>query len=262
MAEPDSLSGLRVVVTRPAHQAQALCERIEAAGGTALRFPVLEIHDPSDKDALLAVVRRLAGFDIAIFISPNAVERALAVINAHIGGLPNNVKIAAVGRASAKALSKYGVHTDLFPKQRFNSEALLELPQLQQVEGKKIVIFRGEGGRELLAETLSARGAEIEYAECYRRAKPATDIGPLLHHWARDEVDIIVITSAEGLENLFDMVGALGRKWLIRTPLLVVSERIGPYARQLGFELESIVADNASDDAIMAALGRWWHAQH
>ena len=150
MATPETsrlLDGVGILVTRPAHQADNLCRLIESEGGKAIRFPVLEILDPDNLDALDATIDRLDAFDIAIFISPNAVQKAVNRVRSQ-REWPKNLHIAAVGRSSAKALDKLGLPTDIFPKTRFNSEALLELKQMQDVQGKKIVIFRGEGGRE------------------------------------------------------------------------------------------------------------------
>lgn len=250
------LAGKGVVVTRPEHQADNLCRLIESEGAKALRFPVLEIVDTKNMAALNAIIARLEQFDIAIFISPNAVTKAANLIHAQ-RNWPENLKIAAVGRASAKALDKVNLATDIFPKTRFNSEALLELEEMQDVAGKKIVIFRGEGGREVLAETLKLRGAIVEYAECYRRSKPETDTSQLMKAWARGEIDIVTVTSNEGLANLFDMLGQLGRNWLQKTPLVVVSERGAEFARELGFKSEIIISEQASDESLLDAIKQW-----
>jgi uroporphyrinogen-III synthase len=125
---------------------------------------------------------------------------------------------------------------------------------MQDVAGKGIVIFRGEGGRELIADTLAQRGAHVEHAEVYRRTQPTADVGELLRHWARGEIQVAVVTSNEGLRNLFDMVGKLGQRWLRSTQLVVVSERAAALARELGFERPARVASEASDAGILAAL--------
>src|SRR3989344_3038926 len=162
-----SLTGVRVLVTRPRDQAEKLTLLIEGEGGEVIRFPVIEIAEPKDPQALLAVIDRLDQFGLAIFISPNAVNRAMNLILARRGAWPRNVRIACVGRGSARELNLVGAGNVIAPAGRFDSEALLALPELQQVTGNRIVIFRGEGGRELLGDTLKARGADIEYAECY-----------------------------------------------------------------------------------------------
>ncbi len=250
------LEGVNVVVTRPAHQAEALCQRLEEQGAGLIRFPVLEIAEPRDKNTLFGLIDRLADFDLAIFISPNAVNRAIPLIKSRTG-FPQHLVVAAVGRGSARALEKSGRPADIFPEQSFNSEALLALPELHAVKGKRIVIFRGEGGRELLADTLRERGAEVVYAECYRRIIPQIDILPLLKHWQRDEVHIIIVTSNDGLQNLYDMVGRQGQPYLIKTPLLVISERMCALSKKLGFTHTPIVAESASDEALLNAVLTW-----
>jgi uroporphyrinogen-III synthase len=256
-----SLAGVRVLVTRPREQAENLARLIEARGGEAIRFPVIEIAEPRDTRALLALIDHLKDFALAIFISPNAVNRAMSLIAAR-GGLPPGLRVACVGRGSARELKHFGIENAIVPPDRFDSEALLELPELLQVAGKRIVIFRGEGGRELLGDTLRARGAEIEYAECYRRLRPDTDTTPLLRRWERGEVDVVSVTSVDGLRNLFDMVGKAGQPWLIRTPVVVVSERMAQVCRELGFTTEPRVAATAGDEAILEAIQTWRDGQN
>lgn len=261
MPESPSLAGVRVLVTRPRDQAENLAHLIEERGGEAIRFPVIEIAEPLDTRALFAVIDRLKDFALAIFISPNAVNHAMKLILAR-GRLPLGLRVACVGRGSARELKRFGVDKAIVPPDRFDSEALLELPELQQVAGKRIVIFRGEGGRELLGDTLRARGAEIVYAECYRRLRPDTDSTPLLRRWERGEIDIISVTSIDGLRNLFDMVGKTGQPWLIRTPVVVVSERMAQVCRELGFATEPRVAATAGDEAILEAIQTWRYGQN
>jgi uroporphyrinogen-III synthase len=250
-----NLQKVSVLVTRPEHQADALCELIEADGGKAIRFPVLEIVEPESLSTVQQQIDRLHEFDIVIFISPNAVQRAVNLVRSQ-RQFPESLQLAAVGRASAKALKKMGLEADIFPTTRFNSEALLEMPQLQAMAGKRILIFRGEGGREVLAETLKQRGAEVEYAEVYRRIKPSGDVSLLMRAWARGDIDIVTVTSNEGLSNLYDMLGQLGRRWLLATPLVVISERGRELAEQLGFK-QLLMAERASDQAILSAIKQW-----
>ena len=252
-----ALQGVRVLVTRPREQAEKLTLLIEGEGGEAIRFPVIEIAEPKDTQALLAAIDRLDQFGLAIFISPNAVNRAMNLILTRRGAWPRNVRIACVGRGSARELKHFGAGNVIVPAGRFDSEALLALPELQQVAGNRIVIFRGEGGRELLGDTLKARGADIEYAECYRRTRPRADVTPLLHRWARGEIDIVSLTSVDGLHNLFDMLGPAGQQRLARTPVIVVGTRMAEVCRELGFKTEPWVAAQASDEAILDVIKTW-----
>jgi len=254
MSEKLPLQGMGIVVTRPAHQAQHLAQLIAAAGGEAILFPVLEILDTEDLHPLNALIARLDSFDVAIFISPNAVGKAMNLIRAQ-RELPAQLTIAAIGRGSRKELERCGVNQAVAPQRQFDSEGLLELPQFQDMNGKRVVIFRGEGGREMLGDTLIARGAQLEYAECYRRGKPNIDAAPLLHRWTRGEVQAVTVTSSEGLHNLFDLLGKLGQQWLKKTPLFAPHARIAAAARGLG--LEQVLTTAAGDEGLLMGLIEW-----
>ncbi|MEN8761902.1 MAG: uroporphyrinogen-III synthase [Thiogranum sp.] len=254
------LHGVGVLVTRPAHQADSLCELIRQQGGTAIRFPVLEIGPPADLQNLRQVISRLEEFDWAVFISGNAVKRTLE----HIPGKydwPKSVRIAVIGKRSADELKRFGLTADIFPQHKFNSEALLALPEMQEVGGQRVVIFRGNGGRELLADTLRKRGAWVEYAEAYCRVRPDADSAGLLQRWHQGAVNIVSVNSAESLRNLAEMLGKAGESLLTGTQLLVVSERMLALAEELGFQSPPIVADNATDKAVVDALLAWKQAQ-
>jgi len=245
------LAGRRIVVTRPAGQNERLAEMIRAEGGEPIVFPVLEILDLEDTRALVAAADRLDEYDLAVFISPNAVDKALNVIGAR-REWPQGLRAATIGRASERALARYGVTDVIAPSGRFDSEALLALPQLADVQGWRVVVFRGDGGRELLGDTLRERGATVDYIECYRRVRPNADIEPLLKRWGRGEVDAVTVSSSEGLRNLYDMLGKLGQAWLKRTPLLAPHARIAENARALG--CERVIETGPADEGLCAGL--------
>jgi len=251
------LAGVTVLVTRPAHQAGGLADRICAAGGIPLLFPVLEILDITDPHPLLALLGRLHEFDLAIFISPNAVNKAMHLINRRL--LPPRLRFAAVGQGTVKALEKFGIDAVIAPVARFDSEALLDMAELKHVEGKHIVIFRGDGGRELLGKTLLERGATLEYAECYRRVKPAADTDWLLKIAASGAISAVTVTSSEGLRNLFDMIGEPAHAWLRRTPLFVSHERIAETARKLG--CAHVILTSAGDSGLLEGLSNYFRLE-
>jgi uroporphyrinogen-III synthase len=257
-ADARPLSGVRVLVTRPRGQADHLSRLIEQAGGEAIRFPVIEIVAPSDPAALHQLLDRLDDFGLAIFVSANAVERGLAAVGTRRRAWPARLRVAAVGAATARVLREQGFTDVIAPAQRFDSEALLDLPALRAVSGQRIVIFRGEGGRELLAETLRARGAHVEYAECYRRALPTTDTGPLRQRLLDGAIDIVTLTSVEAARNLHSLLG-ISAQPLSQLPAVVVSERIAQTCREFG--LQPIVANEASDEAVVEVLQAWRAAQ-
>ena len=131
--------------------------------------------------------------------------------------------------------------------------------ELQQVGGKRVVVFRGDSGRELLGDSLLKRGATLEYVECYRRVKPSTDTAPLLRAWATGKMNAITMTSSEGLRNLFDMVGETGQIWLKKTPLFVSHERIARTAGKLG--LTQVILTAAGDEGLLQGLVNYFRPE-
>ncbi|WP_297396491.1 uroporphyrinogen-III synthase [Acidiferrobacter sp.] len=256
------LAGLNILVTRPDGQAQGLMDKLAALGAKPLHFAALEIVEPRDIAALKAVVMDLAAFHWAIFISPNAVTRAFNLMQGWGLGWPPTLRMAAIGRGSARELHRLGITDILVPEGRFDSESLLLMNPLQDVQGKAIVIFRGEGGRELLGDTLTARGARVQYAECYRRAPPQADVSGLLRAWARHGLDAVIVTSVEGLHHLYDALGQVGRQWLTKTPLVVVGTHQRDACLALGLQGSLIVATGADDEALIAALLAWRAGQN
>ena len=249
-----ALRGKRIVVTRPAEQAEKLAREIEARGGSALRFPVLAIFDADDPRPLRDAAARIDGFDLAIFVSPNAARKALAVITEK-RPWPAKVAAAAMGETSARRIAAFGVARILAPEGgRFDSEALLERPELQAeaLRGRRVAIFRGDAGRELLGETLAARGARVERIPCYRRGRPRIDAGPLRTALAQGAVDALTVTSSEGLDNLVAMVGAADAAALKRVPLFVAHQRIGEAARAMGFA--RVVVTGPGDVGLLQGL--------
>lgn len=257
-ARKRALSGCNIVVTRPEKQAKELADLIRAEGGCAILFPALEILEADDPRPLQQLIGRLGQFDLAIFISANAAEKAMSEIVAR-RSLPDTLKFAAIGSGSRKALQRFGVKEVIYPAARFDSEALLELPELRDVAGKRIVIFRGQGGRELLGEMLAKRGARVEQVECYRRAKPDADPAPLERLWAEKKLHAITVTSSDGLHNLYEMMGEKGRELLKKTPLFVPHHRIAEAARELG--LANPVVTAGGDAGLVKGLIDWFGAK-
>lgn len=258
-AAENTLRGVRVLVTRPAHQAGPLAERIAAHGGTPVLLPTLDIAEPADPAALDAQLARLDNFDLAVFVSPNAVRAVLARLP--VQGLPPTLRLAAVGQGTRRALNGAGARDVLAPAERFDSEALLELLPEAAVRGRRVAILRGAGGREWLGDELARRGAEVTHVECYRRLPPRTVDAAALTQLIEGKIDIVTATSAEGLRNLDQIAGTSGRAALRATPLLVVGERQARAARELGFHAGLHTAARADDDAIVSALCAWRRAQ-
>lgn len=243
MAIAKSLQGQKVLVTRPEQQAEPLCDMIESASGHAVLFPVIEIVSLAVEQAVIDSVTEV---DMLIFVSRNAVEFFFQQAN---WPKLDHIRFVAVGAGTAKLINAFGINDVLMPELKAGSEGLLSLPELNDVANKKIMIVRGQGGRDLLANTLTERGAKVSYLELYQRR-------PSVKH--PEEVnkavgcDSIICTSVEGVENLVDLLHEHDDN-LLTKPLIVVSERIKIVAEKIGFQ-RIMVTEDVSDEAILHRL--------
>lgn len=253
----NALNGARVLVTRPQHQAENLCRLIENQRGKAIRFPTLEIV--GIENSLICNSQscptetnpfdNLSNYDWLIFTSANAVNFAVKANSGKIAKFIST-RIAAIGKSTAIELLSSGLNVDLIPTAGFDSESMLAMSEMQAVDGAKLLIVKGQGGREELANVLRKRGAEVDYWDVYKRVLPTADCSELIRLFGHHQLDVIVITSAESLRNLLDMVGEKYNKKLAATPLVVVSQRIQRFAAEIGFTQIS-VAECPSDEAIV-----------
>lgn len=248
VAASHPLAGRVIVVTRPAAQAASLASAISEAGGEPFLFPTIEIRDTADSATLERALEQLASYAWVFFVSPNAVEKVFARVPAW----PAAVRVAAVGPGTKAALESHGVRDVLIPSSRFDSESLMEMPQFATAAGLRCMIFRGNGGRELIASSLIARGATVDLVECYQRAVPVIDVGPLLACWSQGRIDAVTLTSSEGVRNFVAMVGAEARAFYAVTPAFVPHTRIADVADSLGFA--DVVETGAADAGLLAAL--------
>jgi uroporphyrinogen-III synthase len=248
------LAGVHIAVTRPPEQATKLNAAITAAGGAVISFPLLDIASLSDLTAFHAAVTPLSQFDWAIFISSNAVQYGMPLLQQ--ASFAPTLKFAAIGPATASALRAFGVAEVLTPKDRFDSESLLALPELQQMQGQRVLIVRGVGGREVLADTLKQRGAEVVFGECYRRVNPQENAAILSQAYAQGQLQAIIITSSEALRFLLDLAG--NSDWLKAVPLFVNHDRIAEQAVAYGLTVAS--AGQPGDEAMLQLLTRYFTA--
>ena len=236
-----SFAGRGVVLTRPRELAQAFAKRIESRGARALVFPTIEIQPLP----VPAVLRDVARFDFVVFVSPSAVRVARTMLPPW----PSTTKAMAISFGTKRELDQAGIAPVIVPQSGADSEAVLATPELQQVAGKRVLIIRGDDGRPVLGDSLAARGAKVEYAECYRRVRPAADPAPLLAAGKRGEVHAVVALSAQALGNFIDMTqGAFS----VATPFFVSHERIARHAKGLG--VREVVVAATSDDAMIERL--------
>src|SRR5262245_30559714 len=231
------LAGREILVTRPRDQAARLARLIEDAGGRVLLFPAIVIEDV----AAPAALARLHEFDLAIFVSPTAVAKAIP----HIKAWPRALRVAAVGAGTRRELEKQGITQVIAPRSGADSEALLATPELAKVAGLRIAILRGDGGRALLGDTFVKRGAQVEYLTCYRRLAPK----PPSRSWRAGELAAVTVSSSQGLDNLF---AVLDPAMLRATPLFVPHPRIAERARALA--AREVVLAGHSDHEMLERL--------
>ncbi|HRE17717.1 MAG TPA: uroporphyrinogen-III synthase [Rhodocyclaceae bacterium] len=250
---PGPLAGRTIAVTRPEQQALDLGAAIVSAGGTPFYFPLLEISDVADKGPLHAAGAGLAACALAIFISPNAVSHALPALLAK-SSWPPALMVAAVGPGTARALADFGVDHCIAPSDQFDSEGLLALPQLQAslLSGRRVVIFRGDGGRELLADTLRERGAVVECISCYQRRPPADGFVRLALALQAGRLDAMTLSSSEGLRYLLAGLDPASLVCLQDTPVFVPHARIAASAISSG--LQQVVLTKPADTGILEGL--------
>lgn len=245
----NQLNGALILVTRPAAQAEKLCRFIESAGGKALRFPTLEIQAAAVEASLLEEALKSQWL---VFTSTNAVDFALKAFSGKMEQL-KHLQLAAVGQATADALQQASLSVACVPATEFNSEGLLAEPAMKSVDGQQITIVRGIGGREKLAQTLTSRGAQVQYLEVYGRCRPNTNNAQLVQALQSHQLQAITITSGEALQNLLSMLDESSAALLRKLPLVVVSERIRHLAQELGF-IQIVVSLQPTDAAILETL--------
>lgn len=244
------LAGRGIAITRPVDQAADLTKGILQAGGNPISFPLLAIAPLENHATFDRVIETLPTCDWIVFISSNAVQQGMPRIAARFPQLPSGLRFAAIGPATAQELARYGVDQVLTPPARFDSESLLACPEFKDMRQQRIVIVRGVGGRELLAETLRERGAEVAFAECYRRVNPQHDAGKLPELWQNDRLHAMVVTSSEALRNLLQL--APEASWIRNILICVNHARIAETARQSG--LKVALADAPGDAAMLQCL--------
>lgn len=240
-----------VLITRPAGQGDSLAEAVQRLGAQPLLFPAFEI-EPAGKRAQggFAPLRQLSRYDLIIFVSVNAVRYALAYLKPLRLTLPPVLPVAAVGAGTARELTRELRRDVLHPSSGTGSEALLEMPALAGIKGRRVLIVRGEGGREFLADGLRARGAQVDYAEIYRRTPPKTplQLTPGPQPW------VVLVSSEEALANLKGAATAESLPQLLAATLIVSSERLAEAATKLGYTGRILPAKDASDEGLLAAL--------
>lgn len=238
----------QVIITRPINQSIQLIEKLGRLDLDIISFPTIEIVQRLDNRYLLDKVN---DYDMVIFTSSNAVRSILP----HLSVSDFTPTIATIGPATRTTCQQSGLSVSLCPNKHFNSDALLALPEFNTVSGKQILIITGENGRTLLADTLTARGANTQVLTCYYRQQP--EYSNQASSWVGTDIDLIVCTSNTSIENLTKMLPKKEHAWLRSQQLLVVSNRAVMLAKDLGFTKTPILSASATDDDIVDTIKVW-----
>ena len=219
----------------------------------ALHLPLIGFNKGDEYDAVPLRLSQLKPGDIVFAVSQQAVCYANNSLKAQQIQWPQNVTYLAIGESTARKLQDATQCTVVYPKDREISEHLLELAQLQDVSNKQVLILRGNGGRNLVAAELRQQGASVSFCECYKRCPIEYSSQYLRDFWRNKAIETIVITSAEMLRLLHQLIIKQQYEALFDCELVTVSERIASLARDLGWKRIKI-ADNADNQSLLSAL--------
>jgi uroporphyrinogen-III synthase len=248
-----------VVITRPRAQADVLARQVAAIGREVEVLPLLEIFPLADQQTLVDTLASLSDYAMAAFVSPNAIDAAFA----HIDSWPRAVTLAVLGEGSRAALARHGLDesnaTIVSPLDaaRSDSENLLQSLDLPALAGKRVLIVRGESGRELMADGLRSAGAIVTTVAAYRRSVPP--LTPALR--ARllallERQNDWIITSSEALRGLLALVDQLALPEIVlkmqQQHLIIPHARIAETAAALG--LTRVTLCGSGDERLLAAL--------
>lgn len=243
-----ALHNLRVLVTRPAHQADGFIEAIEAMGGTAVHLPTIEIVFTRRKPIAIDA-------ELAVFTSVNAVHGALSKSTPATDTDPSPL-IAAIGNATEQALRQYGIDRIIAPTNNANSETLLQILKPYLKPDMKVAIVRGDSGRDVLYAALQSLGAQVHYEAVYERKRPAISHTEAHTLWRQQQPDLISVSSDLGLDNLIAMLPVDLHQTLFNCPLVVNSDRCAKRARNYGFKSTAVATPPGDQGQIrqLAAL--------
>ncbi len=248
------LTHVHVLITRPVMPASRTAQRLVALGATPYVFPTTVIEAPSDSRALKDALANLSRYHAAIFVSPSAAEMTIAPLGSLPIRLPDLLQVFAPGHGTAEELILRGVEDVITPTTTFDSEGLLALPAFQAkiVKGKRIAIFRGNGGRELLREELTKRGATVDTITAYHRRAPTTPPTGLIELIHAKKLTAISAMSSDAVANLVAIMPKAEHAALFALPLYASHERIAETATKAGFR--NVIATQAGDAGLITAL--------
>ncbi len=240
---------MTILVTRPGTQGQQLCNLLEGKGKSAIHHPLITIKE---NPQVVSVHHKLMWADIIIAVSVHAVQMANNYLQQQQQSWPSQKVYLAVGAKTAQYLSKVCAQSVNYPEQS-DSEHFIQLPELRTCTNKNVLILRGNGGRELIRDSLLQAGANVDYCATYQREFIPFDVQRCLHHWQEKEITQVIITSGEQLSYFVEQFPPPQLQWLVQRQLFIPSQRIAAQAKTYGFN-NIICTYGASNQNILAAL--------
>lgn len=244
----EALQGAAVLVTRPREQATELVDRLERAGALVILAPGIDIEPVAN-----AQPSEVRGRDWLIFISRNAVRHGTPLLAGELRGIPKAPAVAAVGPGTAEELTRFGWPVQAAPSRGGGADDLLASAGFDVTDGDRVLIVRGEGGNEALAEALATRGADVAYLEVYRRRRRHIDPEMLATDWQSAPRRVTIVTSEDSIRALVEGLPSSARADLQRSRVVTISNRLVRTIRQLGFGSTPVVSNGAGAHELVAA---------
>ncbi|MCD5969976.1 uroporphyrinogen-III synthase [Pseudomonas quasicaspiana] len=247
------MSGWRLLLTRPADESAALAQTLADVGVFSSSLPLLDIEPLPSSPEQHSLVQDLDLYSAVIVVSKPAARLGLKLV-AQLWPQTPILPWFSVGAGTAQILQDYGLDVS-WPESGDDSEALLDLPRLQQsiaIPGSRVLIMRGEGGRELLAERLRSLGASVDYLQLYTRNLPYYPSSTLAQRIQAERLNAVVVSSGQGFEHLRQLAGDAWPE-LARLTIFVPSPRVADMAREAGARTV-LNCRGASAAALLAAL--------
>ncbi len=242
-----------ILNTRPKKQAQALSNLLRESHFRVNELPLIEIKAVSTVKK--TVQHQVNHYDLLIFISVNAVVYYFKGFDLPASALPQQTKIAVIGKSTAEVFFQYsGKKADIIPATGSDSEALLGHKELQQIKKHSILIVRGVGGREYLAQQLQHRGAKVDYLEVYQRICPHYEQKYITELWQKEPIGFMVISSVESFLNLLQLSQSLIKTQILNTNIIVIHHKIKEKLKKLGVNGKIIVSKTSSNIAMVETL--------
>ena len=253
----ESLNGLQVLITRPCPLGDDIAGAIEEHGGTAVKFPVIEISAPDSFVALDALLHGIQDFDLLVFVSVATIEGFVTRMEQQNIILPKVLKIAAMGPKTARLGRDKGLNIDFVPEPSLDSEgllvSLLDRERGMELKNTRVAILRGQSGRDLLKIRLEKFGADVTFVPCYTRRITSRPIQPIVDIWSAGEIDAVLITSVSILDGLVELLGQKNAVLLLDSPVITISERIRDQCIRRGIACVR-VAEGVSNDCLLDTM--------